>query len=139
MPYRGQSKGIHRRRKGHMEACLVGLRSCGNRMTICQVSSVAWPEEMEATNLEANLDATEATVEWQELCEKEINIKNIESWEDQYVDRQLCGVTHGRRSGPKTVLCPGRSCPPTGDGRYIMPSLQCARDTCMRVQARTVP
>jgi hypothetical protein len=74
---------------GHMDALLDGLRSCGERTTVCQVSvacskkSNAGPEgtgaavdtsegisdKMVATNLETNPEATEAVVERQELCE----------------------------------------------------------------------
>jgi CHAT domain-containing protein len=74
--------------KGHMEAFLDELRFCGKRTTACQVSSVASPnkskaglevtetavvtfkerlEKMEATDLEANPEATDAIVERQEL------------------------------------------------------------------------
>jgi hypothetical protein len=89
--------------EGHMEGLLEGLRSCGRRMTACQVLSVACPEKsktgseemeaevvtfkecsdkMEATDLEANTDATEAVVEQQKLLKKEINFNNIRSLED---------------------------------------------------------
>jgi hypothetical protein len=44
---------------------------------------------MEATNLEATPEATEAAVEPQKLRENEINAENIGSSEDRYGEKRL--------------------------------------------------
>jgi hypothetical protein len=66
---------VKRRDKMSYGTLLEGLRSCGKRMTACQVSSLTWPEkseaevtfkelsdENEALSLEENPEATEAAV-----------------------------------------------------------------------------
>jgi hypothetical protein len=63
--------------KGHMEALLEEFRSCGKRMTACQILTVAWPEKSKAT-----LKATEAIVERQELCER------LGVWHYRWVKKQ---------------------------------------------------
>jgi polyphosphate kinase 2 (PPK2 family) len=63
-------------------ARLDGLTSCGKGTTTCQTTSCS--EEMEATNLEATTEATEAAVKRPELFEKEeANFDNIGSSEDR--------------------------------------------------------
>jgi hypothetical protein len=127
-----------------MKALLEGLRSCGKRTTACQLSSVGCPnkskvgpegtgaavdifkrisDKMEATNLEANPEATEAVVELQELR-----------------DNLVVGCRRWAYRGPKTVLVPGRSCPPPGNDRYVAPSLQlqgkCSQGTGQEMSTR---
>jgi hypothetical protein len=101
---------LHQDINGYMEALLEGLRSCGKGTTICKVPSVVRPEnsktglkemeaavntfeehssKMDATDLEANSEATEAVQQRQELCEEEISVDNIGSLEDGYGDRRL--------------------------------------------------
>jgi hypothetical protein len=67
-------------------------------------------DKVEVRNLEANPKETQAVVERQELFNKEVHFDNIGSLEDRCGERCLCGVAEGRKSGPKTVLGPGRSC-----------------------------
>jgi hypothetical protein len=90
--------------KGHMEPCLEVLRSCGKRMTACQISSVACPEKsksgpegtevavntfkgspdkMDAIDLEANLEAMEAIVEGRELH------KHLVVWHPRWVKKRI--------------------------------------------------
>jgi hypothetical protein len=64
-------------------ARLDELTFYGEGTTTCQREAMTCSEEMEATNLDATPEATEAAVEWQELHEKEINAENIGSWEDR--------------------------------------------------------
>jgi hypothetical protein len=86
-----------------MEALLEGLSSSGERMTARQVLSVASPKKskaspkrteavdtfegssdrMETTDLEANPEATEAVVEWQELR------KCLVVWHRQWAKKQI--------------------------------------------------
>jgi hypothetical protein len=109
----------------HMETLLEGSRSFEKGMTTSQRASEVCPEQMEAevitfegnldgmeaTDMEATPEETEATMVWQELFKKEINVDNIRSLKDRYGDRRLlCDVTDGQRSGSKRVLGPGRSC-----------------------------
>jgi hypothetical protein len=54
---------------------------------------------MEATNLEATPEATEATVEWQDLFKEEINNENFESSEDRSGEQRL--VVRCRRGAKK--------------------------------------
>jgi hypothetical protein len=56
-------------------------------------------EEMEATNLEATPEETEAAVEWQELSKEETYFDNIGSLKDQCQDR--CLVVRRRRGAKK--------------------------------------
>jgi hypothetical protein len=85
--------------KGHMGVLLEGLRSCENGTT-CQVLSVVCPEnskaglkemeanmitlkessdKMDATDLEANPEATEAVLEQKELHKEQLNMDTIGS------------------------------------------------------------
>jgi hypothetical protein len=50
----------------------------------------------------------------------------------------LCDVAEEKRSGPKTVLGPGRRCLLPASESYAAPSLQFEREIFARVQARTV-
>jgi hypothetical protein len=92
-------------------------------------------EEMDATRLEVNPEETEAAVERPELFEKEktyaenIGSSDINAWPYD--------VAKGLRSGSKTVLDPGRSRLLSASESYVAPSLQCARDRCVKVQERT--
>jgi hypothetical protein len=49
----------------------------------------------------------------------------------------LRDVAEGLRSGPKTMLGPGRRCLLPASESYVAPSLQCEREIFARVQART--
>jgi hypothetical protein len=53
------------------------------------ITSEESSEEMEATNLEATPEETEAAVERQEIRENEINAENIGSSEDRFKDQRL--------------------------------------------------
>jgi hypothetical protein len=73
-------------------------KSYGKGTTTCQADTTSCPEEMDATRLEATLEATEAAVERQKLRENEINAKNIGSSEDRYAEQ---GLAARRRRGTK--------------------------------------
>jgi hypothetical protein len=113
---------FHQGIKCHMEALLEGLKSCGKSATICKVASVACPDNskpgpermedavvtfersldrMEATNVVATSEKTEATVVGQELFIQEMNIDNIGSLEDRYGDR--CLAVRRRRGAKKRI------------------------------------
>jgi hypothetical protein len=47
----------------------------------------------------------------------------------------LRDVAEAQRSGPKTVLGPGRRCLPPASESYVAPSLQRDKETFVRVQA----
>jgi hypothetical protein len=70
-------------------ARLDGLTSYGEGTATCQTETTSSSEEMEATNLEATPEATEAAVERQELFEEEINFDTIGSSEDRCEDQRL--------------------------------------------------
>jgi hypothetical protein len=57
--------------------------------TTCQTETTSSSEEMEATNLEATPEETEAPVELQDQFKEEINAENIGSSEDQCENRCL--------------------------------------------------
>jgi membrane protein involved in colicin uptake len=57
--------------------------------TIYQTETTSCSEEMEATNLEATSEATEAAVERQDLFNEELNAENIGSSEDRSGYRRL--------------------------------------------------
>jgi hypothetical protein len=65
-------------------ARLDGLTSYGEGTTTCQTETTSSSEEMEATNLEATPEETEAPVERQDFVKEEINAENIVSSEDRY-------------------------------------------------------
>jgi hypothetical protein len=68
----------------------------------CQTETTSCPEEIEATNLEATPDETEAAVERQELREKkEITAKNIGSSEDRSGNQRL--AVRRRRGAKKRI------------------------------------
>jgi hypothetical protein len=64
-------------------ARLDGLTSYGKGSKTCQTETTSCWEEIEATNLEATPDETEAAVERQDLFKKEINAENFGSSEDR--------------------------------------------------------
>jgi hypothetical protein len=70
-------------RRERFLAFLDGLTFYGEGMTTCQTETMSSSEEMEATNLEATPEATEAPVERQDLVKEEINAENIGSSEDR--------------------------------------------------------
>jgi hypothetical protein len=105
--------------------------------TTCQTEMTSCLEEMDATRL-VNPGAAGAAVEWQELREKEINVDNISSLEDRYREQRLIVQRRrGERSGPKTVLGPGRSSLPPASVSYVTPSLPFEKEKFVRSQART--
>jgi hypothetical protein len=64
--------------KAHHERFLVrldGLTSYGEGTTTCQTGTTQCSEEMEATNLEATPEETEAPVERQDLVKEEVRRK----------------------------------------------------------------
>jgi hypothetical protein len=65
------------------------------------ITSKESSEEMDATRLEANPEATEAAVERQELLKEEINVDNIGSSVDRCEDRRL--VLRRRRVVKKRI------------------------------------
>jgi hypothetical protein len=71
-----------RQEKATAELKAAILASFRESMT-CQTETTSSSEEMEATNLEATLEATEAAAERQKLRENEINVDNIVSSEDR--------------------------------------------------------
>jgi hypothetical protein len=64
-------------------ARLDGLISYGEGTTTCQTETTSSSEEMEATNLKATPEETEAPVERQDLVKEEINAENIGSSDDR--------------------------------------------------------
>jgi hypothetical protein len=78
---------------------LDGLISYGKRTTTCQTETTSRSEEMEATNLDATLEAAESAVERQKLRENEINADNTVSSEDRYGEQRL--VVRRRRGAKK--------------------------------------
>jgi hypothetical protein len=70
-------------------ARLGGLTSHGKGTTTCQTETTSSSEEMEATNLEATPEATEAAVERQELFKEETYSNNIRSSEDRCEEQRL--------------------------------------------------
>jgi hypothetical protein len=70
-------------------AFLDGLTFYGEGTTTSQTETTSSSEEMEATNLEATPEATEAAVERQKLHENEINFDTIGSSEDRCEDQRL--------------------------------------------------
>jgi hypothetical protein len=78
-----------------MEA-LLGLRSWGEVIEACPEKSKAavvtfeeGSDEIEATDLDANLEEMEAAMERQELHNDTMNVDNIGSLEDRFDDRNL--------------------------------------------------
>jgi hypothetical protein len=112
-------------------AFLDGLTPYGEGRTTCQTETTLSSEEMEATNLEATSEATEAPVERQDLFKEEINVDNIGSSEDWCGEQRLCHVAEGLRSGPKTVFPGRRSLLPASES-YAAPSLQFKREINIR-------
>jgi hypothetical protein len=81
--------------------CFIILRNLHphtNYTTTCQTETRSCSEEMEATNLEATPEATEAAAERQELFKEEIYSNNIGSLEDRSGYQRL---VVGRRRGAK--------------------------------------
>jgi hypothetical protein len=116
-------------------AFLDGLTSYGEGTTTWQTTQCS--EEMEATNLEAMPEETEAPVERQELFEEEINFDTIGSSENRCEDQRLAvRRRRGAKKRPKTVLGPGRRCLLPASESYVAPSLQSEREIFARVQAR---
>jgi hypothetical protein len=85
-------EAVARREKANAEMKADLRATVAARMAANQAEMLACPEEMEAnmsseemeaTNLEATLEATEAAVERQELFKEETNFENIESSEDR--------------------------------------------------------
>jgi hypothetical protein len=129
----------------HMEALLEELRSCRKRTTICMLASEVCQDnskavlkemeaavntleersrKMDATDLEANPEATEAAV-----VRPSLTSTISGQWRtDMEIDAWLNDVATGQRSESKTVLGPGRSRLPPASESYVAPSLQCARD-----------
>jgi hypothetical protein len=77
-------------------------------------------------------------VERQGLFKEKINLTISRRRTDLDINSWPYDVANGLRSGSKTVLGPGRSCLLPGSKSYVAPSLQCARDIYVRVQARAV-
>jgi hypothetical protein len=71
-----------------MEA-LLGLRPWGEVTEVCPENLKAGPEKMEVAVLEANPEAMEAIVEWQELCNEEVKVDTIGSLEGRHMDWHL--------------------------------------------------
>jgi hypothetical protein len=117
------------------------------QMATNQAEMLACPEEMEAdvsseeteaTNLEARLETTDAAVE-RRITLKKRHISTISGHRrtGAKIDAWSWNVAEGQTSGPKTVLGPGRNSLPPASESYVVPYLQCARDRCVKVQART--
>jgi hypothetical protein len=86
---------IERSLHQQMGALLEGSRSFGTRTRICRVppatcqTETSYPEEMDATRLEASPEETEVPLERKELFKEEINIDNIGASEDRCKDQRL--------------------------------------------------
>jgi hypothetical protein len=76
-----------------------GSRTYGKGMTTCQTETTSCSEEMEATNLEATPEETEAAVERQDFFKEETYSENIGSSEDRSGYRRL--VVRRRRGAKK--------------------------------------
>jgi hypothetical protein len=75
-------------------------------------------------DLSREAEATEATVEQQELYNEDVELDTIGSMVEQYVKQHLV-VQKGRR--PKEMVGPRRIWPPT-EKNYVAPFLQWSRD-----------
>lgn len=74
-------------------------------------------EEVKATDLEANQEATEAVVEGQNVCNEEMNMDTIGALEDRYGDRLLAvRYCQQPKKRPRAVVGPNRSLPSSEDG-----------------------
>jgi hypothetical protein len=76
-----------------------GLTSYGKGTTTCLTETASSSEKMEATNWEATPEATEATVERQDLFKEETYSNNIGSSEDRSGYQRL--VVRRRRGAKK--------------------------------------
>jgi hypothetical protein len=106
--------------------------------TTCHTETTSCPGEMDATNLEATLEATEAAVERQALFKKEINFDNIGSSEDRSGYRRL--VVRRRRGAKKRTEDGVRSREKLSAARMrviVTPSLPFEEEKFVTAQART--
>jgi hypothetical protein len=141
-------KAAYAETEARAEACherflarLDGLTSHGKGTTTCQTETTSSPEEMkDAIKMEINPEETQTAVQCLEFQMEEAGAENIGSSEDRFGYQRLAVRRRqgAERSGPKTVLGPGRSRLLPASESYAAPSLQCARDICVKVQARTV-
>jgi hypothetical protein len=142
---------IERSLHQQMEALLEGSRSFGTRTTICRLPPVACPDNSEGDVIISNrIQKKWMPQDWliQRKHRPQRSVRSSKwtkpTWTlsghrrtDLDINAWPYDVAKRLRTGSKTVLGPGRSCLLPASESYVAPSLQCARDRCVKVQERT--